>query len=301
MLRITKSVSEATAFTHAGTFHADEVFATVILAKRFRNLVVCRVNDVPDNISSRTIVYDIGGGALDHHQPEGAGKRFNDVPYAACGLVWKKFGRQILSYMGFTDVNRAWGYIDTMLIQGIDAVDNGVFPNAEYPSQALSISAVISTFNPTWDDKTDPDTAFMRAVQFATIVFDNLLKKIRSSINARGEWRECVKNSPGPILVLNRYLPWTDLFKENREETAKYMFVVYPSARNGWSFCTISAGTTRFAHRKDIPHEWWGLSGQELRDVSGVETAAFVHANGFMGSAATKEDAIKMASIAAAQ
>ncbi len=299
MVTVTKDAAKATAFTHAGTFHADEVFATVFLGRRFRNLIVCRVNELPEDIPAKTIVYDIGCGALDHHQAEGAGLRMNGVPYAACGLVWKKYGRQLLAHMGIKDVNRAWAFIDAMLVQGIDAVDNGVLPNAEYPSQALSVSEIITSFNPTWDDETDTDVAFMNAVRFANTIFDNLIKRIKSSINARAEMKKAIENNPGSVLVLERYLPWTDLFREFREETAKYLFVVYPSNRRGWSFCAIN-GPTRFEHRKDAPKDWWGLNGEELRSVTGVKTANFVHAKGFIGGADTKEDAVALATMAAA-
>lgn len=299
MLRITKDPNCATAITHAGTFHADEVFATAILVKRFPNLVICRVTEVPEKLHPNTIVFDIGCGRYDHHQPEGAGERPNGVPYAACGLIWKRFGREILSYMRFQDVYSAWKYIDTMLIQGIDAADNGVLPTAEYPSQALTVSAIITGFNRTWDENFDQDDLFMKAVRFATTILDNLLRKIKSSLSARVEIKKAFEKCEGPILVLDKYLPWPDLFKDFKEETSKYLFVVYPSNRGGWSFSAISNGAKN-VHRKDVPKEWWGLNGQELRNVTGIPSAIFVHAKGFMGGAETKEDTIRMATLAVA-
>ena len=32
-IKITKNIKEANCITHAGTFHADEIFATLILSK----------------------------------------------------------------------------------------------------------------------------------------------------------------------------------------------------------------------------------------------------------------------------
>ena len=65
-------------FTHGGLFHADEVFASVVLCtifeKRFSE--VNRVFQIPDDASDSDIIYDIGGGKFDHHQKGGNGVRW---------------------------------------------------------------------------------------------------------------------------------------------------------------------------------------------------------------------------------
>lgn len=76
-MRITTDIKEANAVTHAGTFHSDDVFATVVLDAYFQatgrgELVVCRVNDAAD-APKDAIVYDIGWGKYDHHQRNGNG------------------------------------------------------------------------------------------------------------------------------------------------------------------------------------------------------------------------------------
>ena len=51
-----------------------------------------------ERITKADYVFDVGGiydpsiNRFDHHQPGGAGKRENDIPYAAFGLVWKTYG-----------------------------------------------------------------------------------------------------------------------------------------------------------------------------------------------------------------
>ena len=52
MMDITKNIKEATAITHGGTFHADEVMATIILNKVFGNITVCRTFRVPEEWNS---------------------------------------------------------------------------------------------------------------------------------------------------------------------------------------------------------------------------------------------------------
>ena len=60
------------AITHAGVFHADDVFACAFLFLINSDLVVERLFKVPENISENTVVFDIGGGRYDHHTKESA-------------------------------------------------------------------------------------------------------------------------------------------------------------------------------------------------------------------------------------
>lgn len=76
-------------YTHGGRFHADDVFSTALLHMLNPKIKVHRVMDVPKN--TKGIIYDIGRGEFDHHQ-EDALVRENGVPYAAFGLLWRKFG-----------------------------------------------------------------------------------------------------------------------------------------------------------------------------------------------------------------
>ena len=89
-------------YTHDGIFHADDVFATALLSMMAEDIHVVRGGDttVPEN-KDEWIIYDIGGGELDHHTAEN--KENNgchpgtDIPYASCGLVWKKYYKEILA------------------------------------------------------------------------------------------------------------------------------------------------------------------------------------------------------------
>ena len=72
----------ANGFTHAGKFHADDVFATALLQILRPDIKITRGFVVPDDFDG--IVYDIGFGMFDHHQ-EPREYRANGVPYAAFG------------------------------------------------------------------------------------------------------------------------------------------------------------------------------------------------------------------------
>ena len=74
----------ANGFTHAGKFHADDVFATALLQILRPDIKITRGFTVPDDFDG--IVYDIGFGMFDHHQ-EPREYRANGVPYAAFGLL----------------------------------------------------------------------------------------------------------------------------------------------------------------------------------------------------------------------
>ena len=182
---ITKNIKEATAITHGGTFHADEIMATVILEKVFGDIIVCRTFRVPEDLKEDVIVYDIGFGTFDHHQKGGNGARENGVPYAACGLIWKEFGHKIVA--DTCNPELVWNLIDRGLIQGIDAGDNGALPKLDYPAQAMSFSAVISGFNHNWDSNEDHDEAFASLKKLAVIEPDEANRK--AYLEAYADWK----------------------------------------------------------------------------------------------------------------
>ena len=73
-------------FTHAGRFHADDVFAAALLRLCNPNIRIQRGFSVPEGYDG--IVFDIGDGPFDHH-----GK---DTPVRECGGeicgLWPAFG-----------------------------------------------------------------------------------------------------------------------------------------------------------------------------------------------------------------
>ena len=296
-MNITKNATQATAITHGGVFHADEVLATVILSKVFENLVVCRTFKVPDEVSKDVIVYDIGFGAFDHHQKGGNGTRENGVPYAACGLIWKEFGHKIVA--DTCNPELVWNLIDRDLIQGIDATDNGAMPRTPYPAHAMSISNAVSGFNPTWDSSEDSDDAFVRAVAFAEVVFDSTLSNAISKAKAQQIVDKAIEVSEGKIMVLKQFVPWQEfLFSSTSEKAEGIQFVVFPSNRGGYNWQCVPDKLGSFGQRKAVPTEWKGLRDLDLQKVTGVATASFCHPAGFIGGATTFEDALALAKIA---
>lgn len=297
MIKTTKIAEQATVITHGGTFHSDEVLATVILSKILGDVTVLRTFKVPEELNEKVIVYDIGFGEFDHHQKDGNGARENGVPYAAVGLIWKKFGRMLVE--NTCNPELVFNLIDRDLIQGVDATDNGTMPATDYPVQVMQFSQMISCFNPQWDSNEDSDDAFLKAVVFAEIVFDNTLATAVSKAKAQNIVDEAIEKSEGHIMVLDQFVPWQEfIFSSNNEKAAEVQFVVFPSNRGGYNWQCVPDALGSFGQRKAVPTEWKGLRDKAFQEVTGVVTASFCHPAGFIGGAETLEDTIALAKLA---
>lgn len=300
MFHIVKKTSEANAITHSGVFHADEVMATAILNKVFDNLILCRTFKVPAEVAAPVIVFDIGGGQYDHHQKGGNGCRENGVPYSSCGLIWRDFGHMIPEVSESANPELVWSLIDRDLILGIDAIDNGKMPKTDAICKPMTVSAAISGFNPSWDSTEDSDTAFLKAVEFTTLILDNALAYAVSKAKAESIVEEAIDRTEGPVMVLDKFAPWQEFIFSSKNEKAKdILFVVFPSNRGGYNWQCVPVSLGSFAQRHPVPQEWRGLNSKALQDVTGVNTATFCHNAGFIGGAETLEDAIRLAQIAA--
>ena len=95
MFKITKNIEEANLITHAGTFHPDDVFSTVLMSKIVENPIVYRAASIEESYPDK-IIYDIGFGEFDHHGPD-ALMRNDKLKYCSFGLLWKRYGKEYLS------------------------------------------------------------------------------------------------------------------------------------------------------------------------------------------------------------
>ena len=148
----------ANGFTHAGKFHADDVFATALLQILRPDIKITRGFTVPDDFDG--IVYDIGFGMFDHHQ-EPRECRPNGVPYAAFGLLWRVLGPGLVG-------ERQARLIDENFIQPLDLNDN--------TGEQNSLCDAIGFFNPVWDSKEDQDACFFKAVAVAKQILENQIE-----------------------------------------------------------------------------------------------------------------------------
>ena len=265
-IRSVKAAKEV--FTHAGKFHADDVFSFALLRMINEELLVRRGNKVPEDFCG--IVFDIGEGAYDHHQKDSK-VRENGVPYAAFGLIWQEVGDCI-----FGDEKQAEKF-DYRFIQPLDLNDNTGEPN--------DIARLVADFNPVWDRDEDLEEAFLAAADFAAAVLNRKFAYIRGNMRADATMKTYLEKAEDGILVMDSYVPW-----KKAVENTDISFVIFPSNRGG--YCAMGVKDDIAKETKcEFPKEWYGKRDEELSTLSGIPTLKFCHKTGFMLTTDTLLDA----------
>lgn len=272
------------AVTHAGVFHADDVFSAALLRLFNPSIKIIRTLEVPEKYDG--LIFDIGHGNFDHHQLDSR-VRDNGVPYASFGLLWEALGWLIVGKKEATK-------FDEQFVQGIDLTDNTGAKN--------ELSRVISEFNPMPGNCKDEerqllsDKAFEEAVSLATVILR--IKIERSIINsAQTEMvREQIKNDDEEILVLDEFMYWKDAV-----ENTNIKYVIYPSDRGGVSIQATPISSETNELKLPFPLAWRGKPAEYLQKATGVGTVKFCHQNGFLAATDNVQDSIKLATISLMQ
>lgn len=314
-----KTVPES-GFTHGGTFHADDVLATAVLTMLNPDFRVERGFEVPEeyrlsdalwtrkgagdwltgNMPKR-IVYDIGGGAFDHHQ-KGAEKRRNGYPYAAFGLIWRRFGSLLLT-------PRDAALFDMEFVQAVDLSDNtGSFQ---------AIAQTLHDYNPTWEETQDYDACFQKAVAQAMEILEGRFRQIRAQRDAVGELRrildqrkrEIAAAKPAEdadagekgkweasrrVITLHQSLPWMMTLRNT-----DYLYVIYPSNRKGYQIQAIPSVKEKNVMKAPFPGAWRAKDPETLAKLTGIPDFRFCHESGYLSVTDTEESAEKVAEMAA--
>jgi len=229
--------------------------------------------------------------------------RDNGIPYAAAGLIWRKFGKDAIRSkhpeISDNDVENVFRYTDTILIEGIDAADNGI-KTTENIIPTMCISSIIAGYNPTWDSPASVDEAFNDAVNFASDILDNVIDQKVSTIKARTFVIEAYKSRVRPeLLILDNSYPWDRTLKEidvNRE----VLFVIYPK-EEGYYVQTVREYGQERKDRKSLPEAWAEKREEELSKITGLKDAIFCHSGRFIAKAGSFESIMKMAEMAIAE
>merc|ERR1719189_3003682 len=79
---------------------------------------------------------------------------------SASGLVYKHYGREIvarLSGLAGDDIELAWAEVYNGLLEGVDAIDNGIEICEGPPryKQSSDLSSRVSRLNPRWNEESD--------------------------------------------------------------------------------------------------------------------------------------------------
>lgn len=263
-------------YTHAGRFHADDVFSTALLRMLWPEIKIQRVIEAPKNVDS--IVYDMGRGEFDHHQ-EDAPVRDNGVPYAAFGLLWREFGPVLLTSKCAADkIQEVVQRFDESFVQPLDLDDNTGCGNM--------LASIIGAFNPYWDENIDGDRNFWQAVQFAQTVLERKLGFLCSQFRADMVVEEAMKKMEDAVVKLPVYAPWKSVIVRSEAQ-----FVIYPSQRGG--FCAQAVpGKEEGSLRCPFPASWAGKEDSALEDASHISGLRFCHKGRFLVAGDTEKSCI---------
>jgi uncharacterized UPF0160 family protein len=269
----------AKGITHAGVFHADDVFSTALLRLINPKIEIERVFKVPEDIdvnaTTGTVVYDIGDGKFDHHHGT-LKKRASGCPKAAFGLLWEYYGPYLTKFD-----EKAWRIVDETLVRFIDEHDNGF-------NMGNPISVIFGSFNPHWDEKVDPNDQFITAVSIAEELLERHISSANATIRAEDTIAAFYDKSENHIMVMDLYAPWKDFIDEKNNgkimlDSKNIWFVVYPSNRGGW--CIQSYSSEKYP----LPAEWL---------INLPDDMTFCHKARFLASVKTKEKALEYANMA---
>ena len=280
--------NNATAFTHSGKFHADDVFSSALLLYLNPEICITRGNKVPENFDG--IVFDIGRGKYDHHQKDSR-IRENGIPYAAFGLLWEELGAEILG-------EELAQKFDESFVQPLDNNDN--------TGEKNELATLIGNFNPTWDAQGGNDEAFFQAVSVAGMILENKFERYLGNERADKRVEEILEahqkavysgeksKEEARILVLPEFVPC-----QKRLSETDIAFVIFPSNRGG--YC-IQPQKKEYSlnYKCSFPIEWLGLENEELISATGLSSAGFCHKGGFLMTTGTLEDAVKACEISLA-
>lgn len=291
-MKIVTKIEEADYITHSGTMHTDDVFATAFLDLYKKDIKLIRVKEITDTVKKGALIYDIGRGEYDHHQ-EDAKVRENGIKYSSFGLLFNKFGREYLKEQEIEEVETVFNTMDKELIEGIDAVDNGVFPEINAIYKVKTLDDIIKSCNPSYGSSQNENDQFIKAVELAKIIFQETLSNIIGKTKARKIILEKIATTTEPYLELDEYIPYEETILKS-ENASHILFALYPSNRGGYGIKTIKKSSEDKNDRLSFPEEWAGLEKEQLENVSGIKDIEFCHSGRFLIICKTKQAAYKV-------
>lgn len=292
-MKLVTDIKEAKYITHSGTMHTDEVFATAFLDLYKKDITLIRLPQIDiDKIEKDVLVYDIGRGKYDHHQDD-AKTRENGIKYSSFGLLFQEFGKEYLKQLKIEDIEEVFNTIDKELVEGIDAVDNGVFPEINANFKVKTLDDIIKACNPSFGSNQDENEQFIKAVGIAKIIFQEIIHNIVGKVKAKKIILQKLKVTEKDYLELEEYIPYEETILKN-EEGNHILFALYPSNRGGWGIKTIKKSTEDKTDRLSFPENWAGLENQELEKITGIKDVTFCHSGRFLMTCKTKEAAYKV-------
>lgn len=264
---MTKIPNEA--MTHSGRFHADDVFSAALLKILNPKVNIVRSNFVPEGYAG--LVYDLGDGEYDHHG-ERATERKNGVPYASFGLLWKRYGTNLVS-------EKEANSFDESFIQPLDLQDNNGGNNL--------LCRAITQANPKWDEaESNSNECFFKAVEIAKYILENEIASMHSTEHAESIVRQCLEKQNDGIVILPTGMPWKAiLIPENVQ------YVIYPSTRGGYNAQAVPITIESQQCKIPFPEDWRGKKN-ELESITKIKGINFCHLHGYLAGTESLEAAV---------
>jgi uncharacterized UPF0160 family protein len=161
----------------------------------------------------------------------------------------------------------------------------------------MNISSVVSGFNPPWYREMMEQTAFDKAVDFASNVLKNTVSHKVATIKARKYVVEAYNNrTKKEVVILNMFYPWERTLSEIDSEN-EVLFVIYPKDGQYLLQTVRERGRGRI-NKKSLPASWAGKRDDDLGRIIGIEDAIFCHPARFIAGAKSLESILKMADMA---
>ncbi len=281
-IQLTKQINKANCITHSGRFHVDDVISTIFLSKIMDNVVLARITSTENKDLTNKMVYDIGFGEFDHHQKNRNGQRSNEIYYSSIGLLWKKFGKEYLKNLDVKYIDDVFEYMDTELIQYIDAEDN---MQMEYLENKISPDFV-KLCNPEWNENVPEDEAFINALKLADEFWELYIKHAIAEVEAIKIVLDKINMSKDCYIIFDKEMPYRKAIKFIPDNKVKY--IIFKSRREGYDI-RIIINSCEF--KKEIVQE---EDINKSRSLTGVKDLIYVDVRGKLCCTKTLESAIKL-------
>lgn len=203
--------------THDGRFHTDEIMACAMLNYLYGIKDLIRTRDknvINDKFNDGYLIIDVGGEydgkkKFDHHQV-GFDIKFypkSITPMSSCGLIYKKFGQELLKKVAnehnliYTNTIHYKLYNSGIL--EIDANDNGIFIKTDGHFHLVSIVNRMNAF-----DKNDYDeqlTRFHKAMTICEEIFISRAVNLMYKENMISSIKEKYNNPNTEIVIFNEH------------------------------------------------------------------------------------------------
>ncbi len=314
--------------THSGTFHADEVLATVMTkyTTQFHNSIIIRSRNI-EILNKADLVCDVGGiynpdtFRYDHHMRDFS-HNFDDIlkiKMSSAGLIYKHHGKDIIENIlkslelykeNEKNIDLIYNKLYVNFIAYVDGQDNGInqYPDDVSPRYAntTNFGSRIGRTNPDWYETGDKDESgrFKKAQDIAEEEFmAQLTAIVKGYIPAYSIVKQCITDrnnfhESGKIIFLSRGCPWKDLVYTLEDEMnikGNILFAIYKVSDVDYRVQTVPLTPGNFKFRQGLKESWRGMEKSKLAEVSGIEDVIFVHSSGFIGGAKSLESAKRMA------